>query len=263
MNVLAKDLSDLHAMQVVFFRMIGTFVFIFPFMLYKKISIIGNNPKILAIRSLVGFISIFTFFLAIQRTPLGPAISIRYLGPIFGSYFAYLFLKEKVSFAQGLSFAIAFSGVIILKGFDLRIDNWSLVLLLISAILVGIVFVLVRYLTSKEHPLTIINYFIMISVIISSFSYPLWTWPAPEQYFSAMAIGIFGLLGQVFMTYAFKLEETSIVAPFKYMELVWVLIMSYFFFGEKHSIGAFWGMVLIVTGMLLNVYFKSKQSIKE
>ena len=69
-----------------------------------------------------------------------------------------------------------------------------------------------------------------------------------------------GLLGQVFMTYAFKLEETSIVAPFKYMELVWALTMTYFFFGETHTIETFMGMALIVAGMLLNVYFKSRQT---
>jgi len=260
MNVLAKDLSNLHAMQVVFFRALGTFIFIFPYMLVKKIPIVGSNPKILAVRAVVGFLSLLAFFIAIQRTPLGSAISIRYLGPIFGAYFAYYFLKEKVSFAQGVSFAIAFSGVIILKGFDLRIDNLSLGLLFISAILIGIVLVTIRYLTSREHPLTIINYFIFLCLFISSFSYPYWTWPAPDQYFSAAAIGIFGLLGQVFMTYAFKLEETSIVAPFKYMELVWSLIITYFLFGEEYSIGAFIGMLLFVVGMLLNVYFKSKQT---
>ena len=261
MNVLVKDLSDLHAMQLVFFRALGTLVFMLPYMLYKKISVIGNNPKMLTIRSIVGFISIFTFFLAIQRTPLGPAISIRYLGPIFGAFFAYLFLKEKVSLAQAASFAVAFSGVIVLKGFDLRIDNWSLALLLISAVFIGIVFVMVRYLSSREHPLTIINYFIVACVIISLFSFPFWTWPTPDQYLPLVAIGIAGLLGQVFMTYAFKLEETSVVAPFKYMELVWALIMTYFFFGETHTIETFMGMALIVAGMLLNVYFKSRQSV--
>ena len=155
----------------------------------------------------------------------------------------------------------AFSGVIVLKGFDLRIDNWSLALLLISAVFIGIVFVMVRYLSSREHPLTIINYFIVACVIISLFSFPLWTWPTPDQYLPLVAIGIAGLLGQVFMTYAFKLEETSVVAPFKYMELVWALIMTYFFFGETHTIETFMGMALIVAGMLLNVYFKSRQSV--
>ena len=147
-----------------------------------------------------------------------------------------------------------------MKGFDLRIDNWSLVLLLISAIFIGLVFVMIRYLSSKEHPLTIINYFIVFCAVISAFSFPLWTWPTPDQYLPLMAIGIFGLLGQVFMTNAFKLEETSVVAPFKYMELVWALIMTYFFFGETHTMETFMGMVLIVAGMLLNVYFKSRQT---
>ena len=62
------------------------------------------------------------------------------------------------------------------------------------------------------------------------------------------------------MTNAFKLEETSIVAPFKYMELVWALTMTNFFFGETRTIETFMGMALIVAGMLLNVYFKSRQT---
>lgn len=43
MNLLAKYLDDFHPLQVVFFRCIGTFVFIFPFMVAKKIPILGTN----------------------------------------------------------------------------------------------------------------------------------------------------------------------------------------------------------------------------
>jgi len=53
------------------------------------------------------------------------------------------------------------------KGFDTRIDYLSFGLLLISAIFVGAVFVLIRYLSDKEHYLTIINYFMMSSLVLS------------------------------------------------------------------------------------------------
>jgi len=256
MNTMAKDISSLPALQVVFCRALGTFIFIFPYMLYKRISITGHQPKFLIMRGVVGVISLSTFFLAIQRIPLGSAISIRYLGPIFGAMLAFYFLKEKINKVQWLSFVIAFSGVIVLKGFDLRIDFISLGLALTSAVFVGMVFVLIRYLGSREHYLTIINYFMIISMLIGLCSFPWWQMPVGREWLSVIGIGIFGLVGQVFMTRAFQLEETSVIAPFKYMELIYALILGYFIFGETYRPLAFAGIALILSGMLLNVIAK-------
>ena len=259
MNAIAKGLGDFHPMQVVFFRAFGTFVFIFPTMILRKIPIIGNNPKYLFLRGLVGVISLATFFMALQKVPLGSAISIRYLGPIFGVVLAAYFLKEKVKGLQWLSFFIAFSGVIVLKGFDIRIDFISFGLLLISAIFVGMVFVLVRFLTAKEHYLTIINYFMVVSILVSLLFINSWRMPIGNEWYPVAGIGILGMIGQIFMTRAFQTEDTSMLAPFKYMELVWALIMGYFLFGETYSWLAFSGIVLIIMGMLLNVYSKNKK----
>ena len=146
MNIAAKSLDGLHPMQIVFFRAFGTFVFIFPYMLIKGVPIIGTHKKMLFTRGLAGVISLSAFFITIQRIPLGSAISIRYLGPIFGAIMAFYFLKEKINFKQWVSFAIAFIGVIVLKGFDIRIDYLSLFLILLSAFSVGIVFTSLRYL---------------------------------------------------------------------------------------------------------------------
>lgn len=258
MNIMVKDISSLPALQVVFFRAFGTFVFIFPYMVYKKISIVGHQPKFLVLRGVVGIISLATFFMAIQRIPLGSAISIRYLGPIFGAMLAAYFLKEKINKGQWFSFAIAFLGVIILKGFDLRIDFISLGLALISAVTVGMVFVLIRFLGAREHYLTIINYFMVISMLVGICSFPFWEMPVGREWFSLASIGIFGLIGQVFMTRAFQLEEASVLAPFKYMELIYALIMGFFFFGETYQLLAFAGIAMILTGMLLNVFAKNR-----
>ena len=258
----AKELSDFHPMQVVFFRAFGTSVFIFPFILFKKVSIVGNHPKILFLRGVIGVISLATFFIALQRIPLGSAISIRYLGPIFGAMLAAIFLKEKINRWQWVSFFIAFSGVIILKGFDIRIDYISLFLLLVSALTVGMVFVLVRYLSTREHYLTIINYFMTICVLVSLLFFQHWRMPVQDEWFLVLIIGILGLIGQVFMTRAFETEETSVLAPFKYMELVYALIIGFIFFGETYAWLPFLGIVFILIGMVTNVWAK-KTSVKK
>lgn len=260
MNALAKNLTGFHFMQVVFFRSFGTYIFILPYMIYAGISFRGNNYKPLLLRALSGLISLSCFFFVIQRIPLGSALSIRYLGPIFGAMMAAYYLKEKVSFLQWISFSIAFAGVIVLKGFDLRIDNLSLFLILMSAVFVGLVFMLIRFLSDKEHPLTIISYFMVLSILSSTLFMSEWRWPVGLEWASVVGIGIFGLVGQLCMTVAFRSEEASVLAPFKYLELVYALLIGLFFFGETYKLMALLGISLIIGGMIMNVVAKKKAS---
>lgn len=256
MNIMAKELSHFHPTQVVFLRCLGTFIFIFPFMLIKGVPLVGKEPKILFLRALVGFISLSCFFVVIQRIPLGSAVSIRYIGPIFGAILAVKFLKERVNIWQWGSFLISFLGVVILKGFDLRIDGLSFLIALISALTVGMVFVLVRYLAEREHYLTIINYFMVLSMIGSLWAINHWNMPVGKDWISVIGVGVFGMLGQILMTQAFQKAEASLLAPFKYMELVYALFLAYVMFGESYSLWPSLGIVLIVLGVLLNIRFK-------
>ncbi|MEL7223248.1 MAG: DMT family transporter [Bacteroidota bacterium] len=256
MNAMAKDLSTLHPMQVVFFRAFGTFVFIFPYMLYRRVPIIGNNPRLLLARAFVGLVSLSTFFIVIQRIPLASAVSIRYIGPIFGAVLSWFYLKEKISLLQWISFVVAFSGVLLIKGFDVRIDFLSLSLVLLSALFLGGVFVLIRYLAAREHYLTIINYFMVVSMLGGLCFIGQWQMPGQLEWYAVGGIGVFGLIGQIFMTRAFEYSETSVLAPFKYMELVYALIIGFFFFAEAYSLLPMLGIVLIVAGMIMNIYGK-------
>lgn len=258
MNAMAKKLSNFHPLQVVFFRAIGTWIFIFPYMLASRISIKGTHIRPLLARGILGVLSLAFFFVAVQRIPLGSAISIRYLEPIFGAVLAYYYLKEKVNWMQWLSFGIAFSGVVVLKGFDIRIDFLSLGLLMISAIFVGGVFVLIRYLSDKEHYLTIINYFMMSSLVLSLCFIQYWRMHLNYEWFAVYGIGTIGLIGQIYMTRAFQTEETSVLAPFKYIELIYAMIMGYFMFGESYELIPMLGIILIMGGMLSNVWAKEK-----
>ena len=256
MNLLAKSLSQFHPMQVVFFRAFGTFVFIVPYMLVKNISLIGNRKGLLLFRSITGFLSLSTFFWAVQRIPLGSAISIRYVGPIFSTLLGFSILKEKVNLKQWISLLIAFSGVLLLKGIDTRVDLLTFILVLISALFVGIVFICIRLLTKTENVLTIIFYFMLVCVIGSLFFIAYWRMPVGIEWAYAITIGIFGLIGQVLMTLAFKYEEASTLAPFKYMELVYALVLTYFLFGEVHTPISILAMGIIIGGMIMSVRAK-------
>ena len=184
------------------------------------------------------------------------------LGPFFSVILAVLFLKEKVKFWQWISLLIAIAGVFVLKGADFRIDGLSFALALLSAVLVGCVFTIVRYLGPKEHALTIINYFMVASILGSLFFVGHWRMPVGQEWIWVSAIGVFGLVGQVFMTRAFQLADTNTIAPFKYMELVYALVLGFLFLKEEHTYIALIGMTLVILGMVLNVLIKNRAAKK-
>lgn len=258
MNFLAKYLKDFHPLQVVFFRAIGTFAFIFPYMLYKRVPVIGKNVFWLSFRGVLSFTSLALFFIVIQRIPLGSAVALRYTAPIFSVIFAYFLLKEKVKLWQWVAFIISAIGAFVMQDVDLRIDSLSFALIIGSSVLVGAVFAIVRYLGSREHYLTIINYFMVFSIAGSLFFIEHWRMPIAQEWYWVCSIGILGLIGQVFLTRSFQLEETNTVAPIKYMELVYALIFGYFLLGETYGVWSVIGISLVVFGLLLNVWVRRK-----
>jgi drug/metabolite transporter (DMT)-like permease len=65
------------------------------------------------------------------------------------------------------------------------------------------------------------------------------------------------------MTLAFKLEESTVVVPFKYLEVVYVMIFGYFIFEEGYTIKSLVAIAIILTGMFFNVYGKSLKQKKK
>ena len=83
-------------------------------------------------------------------------------------------------------------------------------------------------------------------------------WKEPEgiEWVLLGTLGIFGFLGQLFMTKGLQLEEANRMAPLKYMEVVFVLILAFTFLGESYSFISLIGILMIVSGLALNLKVK-------
>lgn len=260
MNLLVKYLEGFSAYQLVFFRSIGTLFFTMPFLLHHKISILGNQKKWLVLRGLAGVTSMGLFFMSVEYLKIGSAVSLRYLSPIFATLLAVLFLKEKVKHIQWLFFLIAFSGVLIIKGFDTEINSFGLLLIVLSALFSGFVYVLINKIGLRDHPVVIVNYFMWISTILGGvLSIFQWTkTPTGIEWGFLLSLGVFGYFGQLFMTKAFQSQATNKVVSLKYMEVIFTMIAGVFIFGDNYPILSILGTVMVITGLVLNMFYKSK-----
>lgn len=259
MNGIVRYLVNTNAYQIVFFRSLSSLFFTFGFLIKQNIPILGNQKKLLILRGLVGVTSMTLFFMSTKYLPIGTAVSLRYMAPIFAALFAVLFLKETIKIWQWSFFIIAFTGVIIIKGFDAHVSSYGLLLVFISSVFSGLVYIIINKIGSKDHPVVVVNYFMVIATIVGGvLSIQNWVTPKGTDWFLLFGLGVFGYFGQIYMTKAFQVASTNQVAPLKYLEVIFTLLLGVFIFAEIYTVWSLLGIALIIVGLVLNVLYKAK-----
>ena len=258
MNGLIKLLIQFPTFELVFFRSLGTLLITVFILKSKKISFRPNKPLLLVVRGLIGVTSMCLFFLAAHYIPIGSAVTIRYIAPIFGGILAVIFLKEKIFPLQWFFYFLAFVGVVFIKGFDATTSMLGVNLVLAAAFFSAIVYILIAKIGQQDHPLLVVFYFMLIATIVGVIgSFNTWLIPNYTELVFLILLGFFGYYGQLYMTKAFQVGEASKVAPFKYVEVVFTLTVGVFWFDEIYTLNSLVGIFLVVFSLTLSVLYKS------
>jgi len=257
MNAIVKYLVHLPAYELVFFRSLVTLIFSISFLIFHKIPMLGNKRVLLLSRGIFGFISLTLFFMSLKYLTMGTAVSLRYIAPIFAAIFAVYMLKETIKLIQWLFFAVAFGGVLVLTGLDKEINSYGLILIVISAIFSGLVFVTITKIGKQDHPLVVVNYFMFIATIVGGILM-LFNWVTPRgiEWLLLFSLGIFGYFGQLYMTKAFQSASTNQVAPLKYTEVIFTVTIGLLWFNEIYTLWSLLGIFMIIGGLVLNALHK-------
>jgi drug/metabolite transporter (DMT)-like permease len=259
LNVFVKLLDRFDVPQIIFFRSFGSLIFTSAFLIRQKISPLGNKKTLLVLRALAGLLSMGLFFAALKYLQMGSAVSLRYISPIFAMLFALIFLKEKVKRIQWVFILIAFSGVLLMKGFNDAMSTIGLLLILGSALLSGLVFILIRKIGDSDHPVVVVHYFMLISAIVSGiFSITYWKSPIGIEWLFLICLGLFGYLGQLYMTKAFQSGQMNLLAPLKYLEVLFTMALGLIWLNETYSLWSLIGILLVLLGLTLNTLTKKR-----
>lgn len=263
MNLLVKFLAHLPTMELVFFRCGVASLISFVALYRAKIDWIGSNRLLLLLRGLFGNIALFTFFYSLQHMPLGTAVTIQYISPVFTSIFAIFLLNEIVRPVQWLFFAISFAGVLMIKGVDTGISWQLLTIGIISAVFSALAYNMVRTLREKEHPLVVVLHFQLLGAVAGGIvSVFVWETPQGMDWILLLLVGIFTQLGQENLTRSLQSENIARVSILNYLGIGYALLFGWLFFNEQHHLMELAGIILIVTGVILNVVLFKNKAIK-
>ena len=261
MNAMVKKLSYLPTMELVFFRCAIASAIGFALLKKQQVSWIGTNRKLLFFRGLFGTVALYTFFLTLQKMPMGTAVAIQYLSPIFTTIFAVYILREKVKPIQWLFFLISFSGVLVIKGFDPRISAVMLAVGLLSSVFSALAYNMVRSLKQKEHPLVVVLHFQLFGAIVGAFFLAFeYKSPVSTDWIYIILIGIVTQLGQYYLTKSLQSEKIAKVSILNYLGIIYALFFGWWMFDEHQHLSTLFGILLVVGGVVVNILIANKKN---
>ncbi len=218
-------------------------------------------------------INMLMFFKGLSlSTPINASIIVT-ISPIFVFLMSAFFIKEKITLIKYFGISLGFSGALALIFFsnEMRQDapNITLgnILFVVNSISYGIYLIIVKPLTLKYHPLTLMKWIFLIAVIINlpititEFIEVEWT----SLPFEAIWKLSFVVIGTTFLTYllnVFALKElkASTVGVFMYLQppiaIVYAIIVgsdSLSFVKVIAAILIFIGVYLVTKKTKLNV----------
>jgi drug/metabolite transporter (DMT)-like permease len=225
-----------------------------------------RNWRSHALRSLSGTASMFCLFTAVTMIPLADLTAISFTAPMFLTVLAMVFLGERIHRFRWTALGIGFIGVLIMIGPHLSFAGASSLGALIAlgaALFSAIAMTFLRSMSAGEHALTITFYFSLTFTACAALtSIQGWPLPTSTQWLLIVLAGLFGVFGQLLMTYSYRYAEASTIAPLDYTNMIMAVLLGYVFFDEIPAVSVWVGAPLVVGAGLIILwreYYLKKQ----
>lgn len=215
-----------------------------------------GRPGLWAMRGIFGGVSVYLYFLCIDRLAVGPAVLLNACWPIYGSILGFIFLNERVGghLLGGLIAATVGAGLVIwgtsmeTPALSFGAGAWAGML---SAVFSGAAVVTMRALRNDTDAATVFLSFCVFGLLFG-LPFALADWRPLTTYTSLLLIGV-GLasaLAQMVFTYAMGYVTTAMGGVGSQLTPAISWILGAIFLSEPVAPLAVLGAVVCVAGVL-------------
>lgn len=255
-SVLVKAVSPpIPTMQVVFFRSLFSLVPLLPAILREGSRLLRPRHRGWHLaRAGFGFCGMASAFYGLMTLSLADFTALGFAMPLFLTPLSVLFLGEKVGIRRVAAVLVGFIGVLLIIrpfGGD-ELPTVPTLVVLAGTMAWACSMIAIRRLGSLgESNLTIVFWFAAGAGLLSgTLMLPVWVMPDARQFALLAGIGLVSGVAQIFMTEGYRQGETTVVAPFEYVGILWAVLMGWFIFGEAPAIEMLSGVVVLVASGL-------------
>ena len=244
--------QDASSAQIMFFLIGGGLILFGLIAKLQGHSLINKEAfaPILLLRYASEIIGMVGMVVALSKVPLATVGAITQATPLLVVIGAVLFLKEKVSWRRWSAIAFGFIGVILIvqpgtNDFDTSV-LWAIL---------AMVALSVRDLTTRLTPPNMASTSLATFTMIATIPFPIaWVLYNGERFFPATVnwwlvslMIVLGSIGYMLLITSIRMAEVSVVTPFRYTRILFLLILGIVVFDEQPNALVLAGAALIIS----------------
>lgn len=216
---------------------------------FSSVRIVNWKGQIL--RGLLMAGTTLTFLLALKDAPLADLTALLFVSPLILTVLAPYFLGERVGWRRRAAVAVGFCGTLLIVKPTGEVPFIALMLGLAVPFILSFSDIFTRRLARTEtaNSMMLFSNVFMAGVGVALLPFG---WHTPDWQGIAIiaAMGTLQGIAQYLLIYAFIHGETVVIAPFRYLMLVWATLYGYLMFGTIPRSETFIGAAIVIAAGL-------------
>lgn len=257
--------TEFHPGEVMFYRGLFTFV---PIIFIIAVGsggvrlLVSRNLKGTLIRAALGGATSIFVVMSFLYLPLADALAIIFVSPILLTALSSPMLGERVGWRRWLAVFVGFTGLLLMvrpSGDGIPIFYFFP---LFTALLSALRDIATRRLRNDDSAVSILFYSMAAGVLIGAATMPVFGahWPNPSQWGLFVIAGILSSLSHLLTIQALLLAPGGTMAPFRYLSLVWAVIIGFAIWGDVPDAWKLTGAALVVGAGLFILHRELRRS---
>jgi S-adenosylmethionine uptake transporter len=249
----------LPSIEITFFRFLFGTIILAPLILYYGMSSIRpKNFPVQIARGAILFAGMSSWAYGLTIAPIALATVISFTIPLFVLVLASFFLQENITWKKWIATIFGFLGIVVIiepqNNFDINLF-WFL----FAAALFASLDIVNKKFVLQETMLTMLFYSAIVTTILTIIpTIYVWETPTIQELFMLFFLGIGANFILFCLLKSFSSVDASDVAPYRYLELLFSLIIGAIFFEEFPNANVWFGAVIIIPSTLFIAWSSSR-----
>lgn len=214
--------------------------------------LITGHPALQGLRGVLLMLSTILNFMAMRHLQLAQTAAIFFTIPLWVCALSVPILGEHVGWRRWAAVITGFLGVLIIMRPGSDSFHWAMLLSIGSSFCGAVYNIVTRKVGARDRAETSLFYVSFVGALAAAAPLPmLWQMPHGTQWGFLIFMGVAGTAGHFMLIQAHRLAPASVLAPFLYTQIVWMIGAGFLFFGDVPDLWTLVGAAIVVASGLV------------
>lgn len=229
-------------------------------------SLVSRGWGAMLARGLLNFLAYTAYYLALAALPMATTVALYFTAPLIIVILSVVMLKEHVSAPRWLAVALGFAGVLLMVRPGGDLFDWAALLPIFCGFAYALSMIMARRMGTRDSAAAMAFWgniaFLLCSLALSAvfgsghhaeamhpslvFLTRGWTMPSPFDALLMCACGVIAAVGLTLLTQAYRIGQSSVVAPFEFSFAFWGILWGWLFWNQLPDLLGALGIVIII-----------------